>query len=178
MLAPPANVQNVPALYFYYSSLLRLTSVLTRDDEEQIEQMYRIACLTVFAHNQDDHSKNFSFLYEGNCWCLAPAYDLTYSTTAYGEHTTSIHYNGRDPGVDDLVFIAKQNGMGRKKARDIAESIRTEMLHSLARYLSSAQKKGGEPSKEQVDLDSYAHRTERGQHADEYVRDMRDHDRF
>ena len=45
--------------------------------------MYRRMCFNVYAHNRDDHAKNFSFLYEEEkkCWRLSPAYDLTYSTT-------------------------------------------------------------------------------------------------
>ena len=47
-------------------------------------------CFNVFAHNRDDHSKNFTYLYDesADSWRLSPAYDLTYSNTYYGEHTT------------------------------------------------------------------------------------------
>ena len=50
--------------------------------------MYRRMCFNVYAHNRDDHAKNFSFLYEEEkkCWRLSPAYDLTYSTTYYGPY--------------------------------------------------------------------------------------------
>lgn len=44
--------------------------------------------------------KNFTYLYDDkeDKWHLSPAYDLTYSNTYYGEHTTTVDGNGRDPG--------------------------------------------------------------------------------
>ena len=34
---------------------------------------------------------------------LSPAYDLTYSNTYYGEHTTTVDGNGRNPGKKELL---------------------------------------------------------------------------
>ncbi len=78
--------------------------------------MYRRMCFNVYAHNRDDHSKNFSFIYseEGRKWHLSPAYDLTYSNTYYGEHTTTVDGNGRNPGKHDLLAVGKKGGMSIK----------------------------------------------------------------
>ena len=48
-----------------------------------IEQLFRLMCFNVFAHNRDDHSKNFSYLCDVNKkeWHLSPVYDLTYSSS-------------------------------------------------------------------------------------------------
>ena len=64
-----------------YHSLMKLTKILTRDNEKDMREMFRRMCFNVFAHNRDDHSKNFTYLYyeEKDCWRLSPAYDLTYS---------------------------------------------------------------------------------------------------
>ena len=43
--------------------LMKLTYILTKDSR-QMEQLYRRMCFNVFAHNRDDHSKNFSYLYD------------------------------------------------------------------------------------------------------------------
>lgn len=54
------------------------------------EKVLRFAAFNVFAYNRDDHSKNFSFLMNGKGnWKMVPAYDLTFSTSAYG-----IQYHG------------------------------------------------------------------------------------
>ena len=83
-----------------YHSLMKLTKILTRDNPEDLRNMFRRMCFNVYAHNRDDHSKNFTYLYyeEKDCWRLSPAYDLTYSNTYYGEHTTTVDGNGRNPG--------------------------------------------------------------------------------
>ena len=48
-----------------YNILMKLTLELTKNYQD-IEQLYRLMCFNVFAHNRDDHSKNFSFLYDEN----------------------------------------------------------------------------------------------------------------
>ena len=87
-----------------YHSLMKLMKILTRDNKNDVENMFRRMCFNVFAHNRDDHSKNFTYLYNEteDVWRLSPAYDLTYSTTYYGEHTTTVDGNGRNPGKKEL----------------------------------------------------------------------------
>lgn len=99
--------------------------------------MYRRMCFNVFAHNRDDHSKNFSYLYDevGDCWRLSPAYDLTYSNTYYGEHTTTIDGNGRDPGMRDIIAVGIASGMKKGICQEIAEEIAEIVREMLAEYL-------------------------------------------
>ena len=96
-----------------YHSLMKLTKILTRDDEKDIEEMFCRMCFNVFAHNRDDHSKNFTYLYdeENDRWSLSPAYDLTYSNTYYGEHTTTVDGNGRNPGRKELLAVGIAAGL-------------------------------------------------------------------
>ena len=98
-----------------YHSLMKLTKILTRDSKKDLEQMFARMCFNVFAHNRDDHSKNFTFLYNDTLdeWHLSPAYDLTYSNTYYGEHTTSVNGNGKDPSERDLLQVGLDAGLGR-----------------------------------------------------------------
>ena len=65
-----------------YHTLMKLTKILSLDNREDLEQMYRRMCFNVFAHNRDDHAKNFSWIYDEqmDCWHPSPAYDLTWST--------------------------------------------------------------------------------------------------
>lgn len=113
-----------------YNILMQLTMKLTGDYQE-IEKMYRLMCFNVFAHNRDDHSKNFSFLYKDNRWQLSPAYDLTYSNSIGGEHATMINGNGRNPGMDDLLAVADNVKFDKKKAKQIANEIREIVDASL-----------------------------------------------
>ncbi|MBO4377866.1 MAG: type II toxin-antitoxin system HipA family toxin [Clostridia bacterium] len=119
-----------------YHTLMKLTKILCRDRREELEQMYRRMCFNVFAHNRDDHSKNFSFLYneKKDQWSLSPAYDLTWSSTYYGEHTTTVDGNGRDPGMAELLTVGKTAGLPVKRCRDIAEEIQAIADPLEARY--------------------------------------------
>lgn len=120
-----------------YHSLMKLTKIITNDNKEDIENMYRRMCFNVFAHNRDDHSKNFTFLYDdiNDSWRLSPAYDLTFSNTYYGEHTTMVDGNGRNPGMKELVNVGVQAGMNRDICLGVAEKIKKLVFTMLGEYL-------------------------------------------
>ena len=123
----------IPALD--YTSLMALTWQLTKDTQE-VEKMYRLMCFNVFAHNRDDHSNNFSFLCENGVWRLAPAYDLTYSSSIGGEHATTVFGEGRNPSVEDLLKVGQKAGMKEKKRRrQIASEIKQIVQEQLGKYL-------------------------------------------
>lgn len=108
-----------------YNTLMKLTLKLTNSFEE-VERMYRLMCFNVFSHNRDDHSKNFSFIYDDELkkWELSPAYDLTYSYSINGEHATTINGNGNNPSMGDILTVAENIGMKRSNAIKIAEDIK------------------------------------------------------
>lgn len=108
-----------------YNTLMRLTLELTKNYQD-IEQLYRLMCFNVFAHNRDDHSKNFSYLYDTdeNKWHLSPAYDLTYSSSFNGEHATTINGEGENPTLKDILEVAKNIGIKSSLANEIALDIR------------------------------------------------------
>ncbi len=90
-----------------YQTVMKATAVLTKDVGEQSKQFRRVA-FNVFAHNRDDHAKNFSFLMdERGRWSVSPAYDLTFSSGPGGEHCTTLMGNGRSPGTSDLLKLAQ-----------------------------------------------------------------------
>lgn len=92
----------------------------------------------VFAHNRDDHAKNFSFLYDEQTdgWRLSPAYDLTYSNTYFGEHTTSVDGNGVNPGEKEIINVGVKAGMKKKDSIFIMEQVRECILKDLKEVLS------------------------------------------
>ncbi|MCD7880029.1 MAG: type II toxin-antitoxin system HipA family toxin [Candidatus Gastranaerophilales bacterium] len=108
-----------------YNTLMKLTLELTRNYKD-IEQLFRLMCFNVFAHNRDDHSKNFSFLFDDikKEWHLSPAYDLTYSFSFNGEHATTINGEGKNPTLAEILVVAKNIGLKEKFAKDIALDIR------------------------------------------------------
>ena len=120
-----------------YNDLMQLTLNLTKSFEE-VEKLFRLMCFNVFSHNRDDHSKNFSFIYNEdlNKWELSPAYDLTYSYSINGEHATTINGNGVNPGLTDILKVAEKIGLDKKKAEKIAIEIREIVKKELEIFLS------------------------------------------
>ena len=110
-----------------YADLMKLCKILTASDESSMIQMYRRMCFNVLAHNRDDHSKNFSYIYndEKGKYELSPAYDLTYSNTFYGEHTTSVAGEAANPDTKDLIKVGTGAGLSKKLCSEIAEEIRS-----------------------------------------------------
>ena len=109
------------------------------------EKILRIAAFNVFAHNRDDHSKNLSYLMDssGN-WQLAPAYDLTYSNSSHGMHSTTIAREGIHPEKKHLIELA--NEFKLKNGAMIIEQVAT----AVAGWKSFA--KDAAVTKESMDL--------------------------
>ena len=120
-----------------YDVLMKLTLKLTRDMEE-CKKLFRLMCFNVFAHNRDDHSQNFSFIFDEaeKRWILSPAYDLTYSESIGGEHATTIHGEGKSPGISDILEVAKMIGLNVKWAKAEGEKIKDIVHLDLKEYLS------------------------------------------
>lgn len=119
-----------------YHTLMKLTRVLTKDHKKDVESMFRRMCFNVFAHNRDDHAKNFTFLYDEkeDMWHLSPAYDLTYSNTYFGEHTTSIDGNGANPGEKEILKVGMQAGMKKQSCLEIMQQIQQIVKQELREY--------------------------------------------
>ena len=92
----------------------------------QAQEMFRRIVFNVVVRNQDDHTKNISFLMDKNGkWRLSPAYDMGFSYNPRGgwisQHQMSI--NGKFDGItrNDLLEIAKRNSI--KEAAEIIDQI-------------------------------------------------------
>jgi serine/threonine-protein kinase HipA len=106
-----------------YNGLMAATLELTRDFRE-VAKMFRLMCFNVFTHNRDDHSRNFSFLYDNGRWQLSPVYDLVYSDGMGGEHATAINGEGRYPAEEHIMAVAKKAGLDLRKAKEIMEEVK------------------------------------------------------
>ena len=62
---------------------------------------------------------------------MSPAYDLTYSNSIGGEHATTIAGNGLNPGMKELLSVAKQIGINEKWAKNTAQEIRETVYNEL-----------------------------------------------
>ena len=117
-----------------YSSLLKLTSILTKDIRE-VEKMIRLMIFNVKSNNKDDHSKNFSFMLDDkNNWKLTPAYDLTPSEGINGEQTSMVNGKGNDITNIDFIKTAEPFGFNETKVMEIIEQTE-DALSNYDKYM-------------------------------------------
>jgi serine/threonine-protein kinase HipA len=102
---------NDPGAYSYEQAfqIMRELKLPYRDAEQQFRRM----AFNVVARNQDDHTKNITFLMDKNGkWRLSPAYDVIYSYNPRGDYTSKhqMSINGkRDIFLkEDLVSVGKE----------------------------------------------------------------------
>lgn len=98
----------------------------------QAEQMFRRMVFNVVARNQDDHTKNISFLMDKDgVWNLSPAYDVSWAYNPNGEwtsqHQMSINNKWDDIGMDDFLVVA--GTMNIKRPREIIEQVADAVSH-------------------------------------------------
>ena len=89
-------------------------------------QLFRQMVFNVVARNNDDHTKNFSFLMDNNGrWRLAPAYDLCYSYNPdsrwVSRHQLSLNGKQDDFTRNDLLVVGEK--MGIRQCGEIIDEI-------------------------------------------------------
>lgn len=92
----------------------------------QAQEMYRRMVFNVVIRNQDDHTKNISFLMDRQGkWTLSPAYDMGFAYNPKGgwtaQHQMSINGKFDDITRQDLLEFAKRNNI--KEAAEIIDRI-------------------------------------------------------
>lgn len=116
---------NNPNAYSYEQAFQAMRSL--RLPYTDAEQLFRRMVFNVIASNNDDHTKNISFLMdETGQWSLSPAYDVTFaynpSNLWLSQHQLSINNKRRDITQNDLLSLATQ--MNVKKANEIIENVK------------------------------------------------------
>ncbi|MFN8415716.1 MAG: type II toxin-antitoxin system HipA family toxin [Cytophagaceae bacterium] len=115
---------NNPNAYSYEQAFQAMREL--RLPYSDAEQMYTRMVFNVVARNQDDHTKNISFLMDKTgTWKLSPAYDVTYAYNPTNKwiarHQMAIQGKREDFTKQDLLVLAKE--MNVKKAKEIIERV-------------------------------------------------------
>ena len=130
---------NTPGSYSYEQAFQVMDKM--RLDYRQKEQLYRRAVFNVMARNQDDHTKNISFLMDKQgAWKLSPAYDLTYSYKPGSRWTNShqMSINGKTDNFSPKDLISLSRRAGLKNGQEVIEQVRD----ALAKWKSFAEEAG------------------------------------
>ena len=92
----------------------------------QAEQMFRRMVFNVIARNQDDHTKNISFLMDKTgTWKLSPAYDISWAYNPKGEWTSNhqMSINNKWDNITRADLLTVADAMHIKKAGNIIDEI-------------------------------------------------------
>jgi serine/threonine-protein kinase HipA len=110
-----------------YEHLLQVTTHLTKNHQDCLEAVRRMI-FNVVVGNRDDHTKNFSFLMDGEGqWRLSPAYDITFNAGLGGEHSMTIAGQGRSITLLAINSLAERFSISKKDVQlmidDIAKAV-------------------------------------------------------
>ena len=104
------------------------------------QQQFTRAMFNLFADNQDDHTKNWSFLMddEGQ-WQPAPFYDVTFSPNPHHQHMMAYGGYGTQPALKAIQQLAAQaNFSSWKKAQEEISKV----LEALSQWETTAKELG------------------------------------
>ncbi len=94
---------------------------------DEISQMFARMVFNVVARNQDDHTKNTSFLLaQDQVWSLSPAYDVTYSYNPNVGQNTYRHQmsiNGKRDSIDRKDILEIATVINIKRPEEIIEKV-------------------------------------------------------
>ncbi len=107
-----------------YEDLIKASIVLCRSPAVGQRQFAR-AVFNLFALNQDDHTKNWAFLQDdAGQWQPTPFYDVTFSPSPSGEHTTAFLGHGAAPPLAAMQRLAGQASFANwSRAREVIERV-------------------------------------------------------
>ena len=102
-----------------YEDCIKASQALCKSPAVGQQQFIR-AMFNLYADNQDDHTKNWSFLMDDNGqWQPAPFYDVTFSPNPHHQHMMSYAGYGTQPTLKAIQQLATQaNFSSWKKAQD------------------------------------------------------------
>ena len=92
----------------------------------QAEEMFRRMVFNVVARNQDDHTKNISFLMDKQGrWSLSPAYDMSWAYNPKGTWTAAhqMSINGKRDGFSNEDFLAVAKHFDISKPQEIINTV-------------------------------------------------------
>lgn len=106
-----------------YTTFLRATRLLTRDERE-VQKAFARAVFNVLFHNRDDHPKNFAWrLGRDRRWRLAPAFDLSFSDGPMGQHHMDVCGEGKVVERGHLRRLASEGGLPLKMAEAVIDAM-------------------------------------------------------
>ena len=107
-----------------YRKLIKFTHFLT-NDISQAREMFRRMIFNYEISNNDDHAKNFSFIFSDGKWMCSPAYDMTKCPKVNNGFHASLVNGKETPCIEDFIAVGADAGLTKAQAVDIIQNIRS-----------------------------------------------------
>ena len=91
------------------------TAYLTQD-MVRAQEMFRRRSFNYETGNNDDHAKNFSFIFDGINRSVSPEYDITECRDANHGFHSSLAYGKEHPIQEDFLIIVGDAGLTKKQS--------------------------------------------------------------
>lgn len=142
---------------YSYEELFSVMRDLQDIGVKDITQQYRRILFNVIARNQDDHTKNVSFLMKPDgIWNLSPAYDVTYSYNPDGlwtsTHQMSLANKVNNFTAQDLIDLGSYAGVSNP------DEVVEEIITIVENWPAYAEEAG--VSEQRMERIQAAHRTQ------------------
>jgi serine/threonine-protein kinase HipA len=128
-LSAMANLDHTAVGAHSYDQYLSTVTALGLSSDD-LHQAFRRMVFNVVAANRDDHTKNFSFLFDPEVgWKLAPAFDIThaYELDNHWLRQHNLTVNGRTTGItmDDLESVGERQSVPayRRAIREVCNAV-------------------------------------------------------
>ena len=122
-----------------YEDLIKASQILCNSPAVGQQQFTR-AIFNLFASNQDDHTKNWSFLMDDKGqWQPSPGYDITFSPAPSNQHMTTFAGYGSQPPKKAIQKLAQQANIPYWKD---TQRIISQVLDALAQWNKVAKETG------------------------------------
>jgi serine/threonine-protein kinase HipA len=124
-----------------YEQSLQTARILGLSKQE-LNQLFRRMVFNIVGRNQDDHTKNISFLMDKKGkWSLSPAYDVTYSYNPRGiwtnQHQMSVNGKRDNFSLDDLKEVSKHANLKPQNTLNIIKEVE-EVFRNWSNYAKEA----------------------------------------
>lgn len=106
-----------------YRKLIRFTQYITKDISQAVE-MFRRMVFNYAVGNNDDHAKNFSFVFSDGKWACSPAYDITRCPKANNGFHASLVNGKETPDINDFYVVGADAGLTKGQVLDIVRNIK------------------------------------------------------
>jgi len=128
-----------------YFSLVDAIIKYSSQPENDLEELFRRLVFNIAVYNNDDHLRNFGFLYAGdNRWNLSPVYDLVPSlihTETYALAMT-LGSEGKRASYTNALSMSGRFRISNHRANEIVEQVKVTVAHWKTHFEKVGAKAG------------------------------------